>query len=164
VALINLVANGPAWSAGPPISITVTPTTETLTEDVISPGADWTFQNSALPWFPAGLVEGFVYTPSGGAGCTSVAVTTTRTNWSLTAYYTLSPTSAPLAVYLADATSACTTPAGTATAISPNSSSPTTLASGLSHSQTQKYYLLVVPIGGSAISGSTTITITYTAQ
>ncbi len=173
VVLTGLVASAPAWSAngtttitlapGNSISITITPTTETLTEDVVSPGANWTFQSSAQSWYPAGVVNGFVYTPSGSAGCTSAAVTTFRTSWSLTAYYTLSPSSAPLAVYLADATSACTTPAGTAVALSTSSGSPTTLAAAQSNSQTRKYYILVTPTGGASISGSTTITITYSA-
>lgn len=174
VALIGVVASGPAWSAngtttitmspGNSISITITPVTETVTEDVVSPGANWTFRSSAQSWYPAGVVEGFDYTPSSAPGCTTAAVTTFKKSWGLTAYVTLSPSSAPLAVYLADATSACTTPAGTAVAISTSSSSPTTLASSQSDSQTKKYYLMVAPTGGTAISGTTTITITYTAN
>jgi len=174
LALIGLVASGPAWSAsgtttitmspGNSISITITPVTETVTEDVVSPGANWTFRSSAQSWYPAGVVEGFDYTPSGAAGCTTAAVTTFKKSWGLTAYVTLSPSSAPLAVYVADAASACTTPAAAAVAISTSSSSPTTLASGLSDSQTKKYYLMVAPTGGNAISGTTTITITYTAN
>ncbi len=176
IAFIAAVATSPAWSGsangtttitmntGNSIAITVMPTTETLSQDVVSPGPDWTYYSTAQSWFPAGVTNGWVYSPSGTPGCTSAAVTTFKNTWSLTAYFTLNPSTAPLEVYLADATASCTAPAaGSAVAISSSSSSPTTLASGLSNNQTKKYYLLIAPTGGSPIGGTTTITLTYTA-
>jgi len=176
-AFIAAVAATPAWSAnsasgttvitmaqGNSVAITITPTTETMTQDVVAPGADWAYQSSAQTWFPAGVTDGWVYTPAGTAGCTKAAVTTFKGSWGLTAYYTLAPAASPVAVYLAPVGTSCTVPTSAAIALSTNSASPTTLQSGLNKSQTEYYYLLVTSTTGNPIGATTTITITYTAQ
>jgi hypothetical protein len=163
----------PAWSAstnlvvtvnpGNNIAVTVNPTTETLTQNV-TPTGDWTYVTSTPAW-ASSASDGWVYTPAGAAGCVSVDLTTFKGNYSATAYFTLNPVTAPLNVYVASSGSSCTTPAnGPGTMLSSNSLSPTLLASGLAKSQSLYFYLLVTPVGGQPIAGTTTITITFTAN
>lgn len=163
----------PAWSAstnlvvtvnpGNNIAVTVNPTTETLTQNV-TPTGDWTYVTSAPAW-ASSASDGWVYTPAGAAGCVSLDMTTFRGNYNASAYFTLNPVTAPLNVYVVSTGATCTTPAsGPGTMLSSNSLSPTLLAAGLSKSQNMNFYLLVTPVGGQAIAGSTTITITFTAN
>jgi hypothetical protein len=151
-------------SAGNSIAVSVTPTSLTLSEDVASPGTNWTFQSTAPSWFPTGVTNGWVYTPNGSAGCVQITVTTYQNSFSLSASSSLNPTGQPLAVYLAPSGSStsCTTPTTQATQIG---STAVTLQSNQSGSnKTYYYYLLVTSTNGSAVSQTTTLTLTFTAQ
>ncbi len=164
----------PVWPATASTTITVTPgnsvamrvspTSLALVEDVVAPGSDWMFQSTPQTWFPAGASEGWVYAASGSIRCATVAVLTYKESYTLTAYATMSSSAAPLAVYVAETGPSCATPSAKAARVSTSSGSPTVLSAGLSHSLTKYYSLLVVPVGGTAVSGTTTITITWAAQ
>jgi hypothetical protein len=148
-------------SPAPAQSISITPTTLSLTEDVSKPGAGWTFYSTAQSWFPAGVSDGFAYT-----ACVAVAVTTKSGHTSISAWVAYNPTSAPLVTYIAiaGAQTSCTTPTTTAVGpVSTNSASPTTVTSGLAAGKTYTlyYYVLLVPANGQAVSGSATVTITW---
>jgi hypothetical protein len=151
-------------TAGNSIAVTISPTQETLTEDVTNPGTDWTFVSTPPSWFPAGVSNGWVYTPNGQPGCVTITVTTYQPSFSLSASSSLNPAGQPLAVYLAPSGSStsCATPTTQATQIG---STAVTLQSNQSgSSKTYYYYLLVTSTNGSAVSTSTSLTLTVTAQ
>lgn len=172
--LVLLGGGGTAWAAsatltigvtaGNSITISVTPASETLVEDPVSPGADWTFVTTPPAWWPAGVSDGFVYTPGGSSGCVSVHIRTFKASHTVTAALSLSPTTAPLNVYLAPSGSStsCTTP--TATAVQVTTAGITLVSNDTANNETLLYYLLVQPVNDQPVSGSTTITLTFTAQ
>lgn len=149
---------------GNSVAMRVAPTSLVLVEDVVAPGSDWMFQSSPQPWFPAGVSEVWVYAASGSIRCATVAVLTYKESYALTAFATISSGTAPLAVYVAETGSSCAAPSARATRISTSSGNPTVLSAGLGHSLTKYYSLLIAPVGGAAVGGTTTITITWAAQ
>ena len=140
-------------------SVTVTPSSTTLTEDVTSPGSGWTF-DTRQAWFPSAWTDAYTYHTG---GCLAVAVTTTSHAWSLTAYYTASPsTSLNVALAQAGTGTTCSAPSTAGQPIGNGSGSATTLLSGQNGTQTVRYYVVVQPTV--AVTAPITITVTFSAQ
>jgi hypothetical protein len=160
LALLIAALAGLLSPAEAAVSVTVTPSSTTFSEDVTTPGTGWTF-DSAASWFPAGWNSAYTYHTS---GCVAVAVSGVSKGWSLNAYYTTSPsTPVNAAVAQAGTGSTCSTPGSAGTPLSASSSSATALLSNVQNSgQTTNYYVTVQPTV--AVTTSVTVTITFTAS
>jgi hypothetical protein len=154
---------------GTSIAVTVTPSVLTLKTDVLNPGPDWTFGSNpngkAFPWLPSGWTTAWKYTPAGTFGCIQVDVTTYLSTWSLGAYKTVTPGTAPLEVAVNDrgTSGTCTEPTDVVgTYALGGSASPTMLAANQSGPQSRLFGLAVRAT--SAVSGNPVITVTFVAQ
>ncbi|HLY22432.1 MAG TPA: hypothetical protein VKT83_08185 [bacterium] len=149
---------------GQSVAVTVTPATLSLSEDVTSPGTGWMFDATNAAWMPNAWTHGtYFYGVSGSGNCLAITISTSLSNWGLTAYYGVSGglTSGNTSLALAPSTAACGTPTSSQV-LSANSGAQTTLQTSQNGSQTFYYYVAVQPT--IATAANATITITFTAQ
>lgn len=142
-------------------TISVSPSSASLAEDVSSPGPTWTFSTTPASWWPAGVTAAWSYVGMPGATCVVVRITETQNNVPFTVSLSVSPSTQPVSVYLAlDTGGACGAGTGPAFQVT---SSPRRIGTLRTGSFSFYFELLVVPTGGAEVTQPTTLTLTFSA-
>lgn len=159
LAIVALTAALP--SPAHATTISVTPMSTSLVEDVSSPGPEWTFSTTPASWWPAGITAVWSYVGGTGAPCVVVQITETQNNVPFTVSLSLSPSTQPVSVYLAlDTGGACGTGTSPAFQVTSQPRQIGTLRKG---SFSFFFELLVVPTGGAEVTQPTLVTLTFSA-